>query len=429
MKSRYLLGAGAVLAVALGCAEANAQFAWIGGPYPVTYYIGPEGGWTGLPNQRVTNATSVPFRVDTVGGVSNGPFFNSFGTGSARYNAGYNVGARGGLQYGPWRLEEEYSYRKNDLSQFTSFYNTIGVGNAAFSGIRHTNSLLTNVIYDFGGWGWNWGWAATPHIGFGIGAVDNVDSISLKGFTIPASASPTGALFFKTPGTGAGCPPVCPAQLPATIGGTFLRGSSWNFGYQAIAGVRFDINPWLAFDIDYRYLASTEPTFTNKGVFPLPSNPGLLAPGTVKYKSGYNTNNIVASLTMKFGAPPPAPPPPAPPAPPPPPTHQVFLVFFDWDKYNITPEGQRIIALAADHYKAGGRVQLTVTGFTDTTGSASYNQRLSERRANAVAAALEHLGVPRSDMVVSGRGMNDLRVPTPPGVREPQNRRVEIVFP
>jgi len=150
----------------------------------------------------------------------------------------------------------------------------------------------------------------------------------------------------------------------------------------------------------------------------------------VKYKSGYNTNNIVASLTMKFGAPPPpAPPPPAPPAPPPPPIHQVFLVFFDWDKYNITPEGQRIIALAADHYKAGGRVQLTVTGFTDTTGSASYNQRLSERRANAVAAALEHLGVPRSDMVVSGRGMNDLRVPTPPGVREPQNRRVEIVFP
>ena len=48
--------------------------------------------------------------------------------------------------------------------------------------------------------------------------------------------------------------------------------------------------------------------------------------------------------------------------------------------------------------------------------------------AQAVAAALERLGVPRSDMVVSGRGMNDLRVPTPPGVREPQNRRVEIVF-
>ena len=422
MKSLHLLGAGAALAVALGCAEANAQTAWIGGPYPVTWYIGPEGGWTSLPNQRVTNTTSVPFRVDTVGGTSAGPFFNSFGTGSARYNSGFNVGARGGLQYGPWRLEEEYSYRKNGLSQFTTFF---GPGfNSAFSGIRHTNSLMTNVIYDFGGWGWNWGWAATPHIGFGIGAVDNVDSISLNGFTIPASASPTGALFVKTPGGG-----VFPAQLPAGIGGSFLRGSSWNFGYQAIAGVRFDINPLLAFDIDYRYLASTEPTFTNKGVFPLPNNPGLLAPGTVKYKSGYNTNNIVASLTFKFGAPPPAPPPPAPPAPPPPPVHQVYLVFFDWDKYNITPEGAQIIQLAANQYRSGGSVRLQVTGYTDTSGSKAYNQRLSERRANAVAAALEKLGVPRTDMAVSGRGQNDLRVPTADGVREPQNRRVEIVFP
>src|SRR5215469_9886829 len=422
MKSRYLLGAGAALALALGGAEANAQFAWMGGPYPVTWYIGPEGGWTSLPNQRVTNTTSVPFRVDTVGGPSAGPFFNSFGTGSARYNSGFNVGVRGGLQYGPLRLEEEYSYRHNGLSQFTTFY---GPGfNNLFTGNFNTNSIMTNAIYDF-----TLGWPITPHVGFGIGAVNSNTSISLSPTTIPASASPTGALFFKTPGTGAGCPPVCPATLPATIGGTFLKGNTWQFGYQAIVGFRYDINPLLAFDLDYRYLASTEPTYQNKGVFPLPNNPGLLPPNAVRFKQGYNTNNIVASLTMKFGAPPPAPPPPAPPAPPPPPVHQVFLVFFDWDKYNITPEGQRIIQLAAQHYQAGGRVQIQVTGFTDTTGSAGYNQRLSERRANAVAAALERLGVARSDMVVSGRGMNDLRVPTPPGVREPQNRRVEIVFP
>jgi OmpA-OmpF porin, OOP family len=104
-------------------------------------------------------------------------------------------------------------------------------------------------------------------------------------------------------------------------------------------------------------------------------------------------------------------------------------VFFDWDKYNITPEGMQVIQLAANQYKSGGRVQLQVTGYTDLSGSASYNQRLSEPRANAVAAALEKLGVPRSDMVVTGRGMNDPRVPRAPGVREPQNRRVEIVFP
>jgi outer membrane protein OmpA-like peptidoglycan-associated protein len=417
MKSRYLLGAGAALAVALGCAGANAQFAFLGGPYPITYYVGPEGGWTGLPNRRETATSSVPFRVDTVGGTSTGPFFTSFGSSSARYDSGFNAGARLGLQYGPIRIEEEYSYRHNGLSQLTSFYGP--AFNRAFTGNRNTHSIMTNFIYDF-----TLGWPVSPHIGFGIGAVDNVDSVSLSPFTIPASASPTGALFFKTPGGG-----VFPARLPATVGGTFLKGSTWTFGYQGIAGIRYDINPLLAFDLDYRYVASTQPTFTNRGVFPFPNNPGLLPPSTVRYKSSYSTNNIVASLTMKFGAPPPAPPPPAPPAPPPPPVHQVFLVFFDWDKYNITPEGQRIIALAADHYKAGGRVQITVTGYTDTSGSAGYNQRLSERRANAVAAALERLGVPRSDMVVSGRGQNDLRVPTPDGVREPQNRRVEIVYP
>jgi len=416
MKSRYLISAGAALAVAFGCAEANAQFAFMGGPYPTLFYVGPEGGWTSLSNQRDQIRTT-PFRVDSglvPANGGNGPFFSNF-NGSARYDSGFNAGGRLGLQYGPWRVEEEYSYRRNGLSSFGGFFNPGGTN--AFSGERVTHSIMTNVIYDF-----TIGWPVTPHIGFGIGAVDNVDSISLN----PVTLNGLGLTTVSGPGgvlgrIGAGTPFPNP-----TLGGTFLKGSQWNFGYQAIVGVRYDINPLLAFDLDYRYLATTSPTFTNKGVAPFP--PFGLPASTVRYNSGYNTQNIVASLTMKFGAPPP-PPPPAPPAPPPPPTHQVYLVFFDWDKYNITPEGQQIIQLAANQYRSGGRVTLQVTGYTDTSGSAGYNQRLSERRANAVAAALEHLGVPRSDMVVAGRGMNDLRVPTPPGVREPQNRRVEIVFP
>jgi len=379
MKSRYLLGAGAALAVAFGCAEANAQFAFMGGPYPTLFYVGPEGGWTSLSNQKDT-ITTVPFRVDS--GVvipPNGPFFNKF-NGSARYDSGFNAGGRLGMQYGPWRLEEEYSYRRNGLSSFGAFFGPNI--NRAFEGERVTHSIMTNVIYDF-----TIGWPVTPHIGFGIGAVDNVDSISLN----PVTLNGLGLTTVSGPGgvlgrIGAGTPFPNP-----TLGGTFLKGSQWNFGYQAIAGFRYDINPLLAFDLDYRYQATTSPTFTNKGVAPFP--PFGFPPGTVKYTSGYNTQNIVASLTMKFGAPPPAPPPPAPPAPPPPPTHQVYLVFFDWDKYNITPEGQQIIQLAANQYRSGGRVTLQVTGYTDTSGSAGYNQRLSERRANAVAAALERLGV------------------------------------
>jgi outer membrane protein OmpA-like peptidoglycan-associated protein len=87
-----------------------------------------------------------------------------------------------------------------------------------------------------------------------------------------------------------------------------------------------------------------------------------------------------------------------------------------------------IIQQAADAYKAGAMVQIQVTGYTDRSGSPGYNQRLSERRANNVAKALIRLGVPQNQMAVSGRGENDNRVPTADGVREPQNRRVEITY-
>jgi OmpA-OmpF porin, OOP family len=404
MKSRYLLSAGAALAVAFGCAEANAQFAFLGGPYPTSFYIGPEGGWTSLSNHQ-TQVSTPGFTLNNPlgnpAGTPVGPF-NSF-SGSSRYNSGFNAGGRLGIQWGPVRVEEEYSYRHNGLSSLGLFNGPNN--NTLFSGNRNTHSIMTNFIYDF-----TIAWPVSPHVGFGVGAVNINDSASLNTVNLGRITGATAAGPFNL--------------APATYGGTFLKGNTWQFGYQGIAGIRYDINPLLAFDLDYRYLATTDFTVNNKGVFPLPPA-GF---GGTKYKSGYSTNNIVASLTMKFGAPP-APPPPAPPAPPPPPTHQVYLVFFDWDKYNITPEGMQIVQLAANQYHAGGSVRLQVTGYTDTSGSASYNQRLSERRANAVAAALERLGVPRNDMAVSGRGENDLRVPTPDGVREPQNRRVEIVFP
>jgi len=111
------------------------------------------------------------------------------------------------------------------------------------------------------------------------------------------------------------------------------------------------------------------------------------------------------------------------PPPPPPP----YLVFFDWNSAVVAPSGREVIALAAQAFKAGSPVTVQVTGFTDTSGSTAYNQKLSERRANAVAAVLVQDGVPQTNLVVTGRGQNDLRVPTPDGVREPQNRRVEIV--
>jgi OmpA-OmpF porin, OOP family len=121
----------------------------------------------------------------------------------------------------------------------------------------------------------------------------------------------------------------------------------------------------------------------------------------------------------------PPPPPPAPPPPPPPPEHN-FTVFFDWDKDNITPEAQQIVEAAAATYKQAP-VPVQVIGHTDTSGSPDYNQALSVRRAQNVASALSQGGVPQNAMTVTGVGQNDLKVQTPPGVREPQNRRTEII--
>jgi len=334
---------------------------------------------------------------------------------NASFDSGFNVGGRVGYQWGPWRFEEEYSYRRNGLSNSGAarvFPGSPIVSTGGLDGSRTAHAIMTNVIYDF-----TIGWPVSPHIGAGIGAVNITDSVSLNSATI-------GAL----PGGVAQTPPGL-VPVPQTFGGTLLKGNTWQFGYQAIAGIRYEFSPQVSFDLDYRYLATPDFTLNNTGRFPFPNgNRGTNCCGGGQYQTGYSTQNIVASVTMKFGAPPP-PPPPLPPAPPPPPQQKVFLVFFDWDKYNITPEGQQIIQLAAQQYKAGGSVRLQVTGYTDTSGSPSYNQRLSERRANAVANALAGLGVARSDMAVIGRGENDLRVPTADGVREPQNRRVEILFP
>src|SRR4051794_20721674 len=104
MKKRYLLGAGAALAVALGCAEANAQtWSMFGWQYPVAFYVGPEGGWTKLNGQDNTITTptfgATSFSNTGVNQGTVGPF-NSFNF-KSKYDSGFNAGARAGIQWGP----------------------------------------------------------------------------------------------------------------------------------------------------------------------------------------------------------------------------------------------------------------------------------------------------------------------------------------
>jgi hypothetical protein len=104
-----------------------------------------------------------------------------------------------------------------------------------------------------------------------------------------------------------------------------------------------------------------------------------------------------------------------------------YLVTFGLDQTTLTDQDRRVIAQAAEDYRRTGSARITVTGYTDTSGSATYNLELSQHRAEVVADELEREGVPATSIVTVGRGEENLLVPTADGVSEPRNRRVEIV--
>jgi iron complex outermembrane receptor protein len=105
-----------------------------------------------------------------------------------------------------------------------------------------------------------------------------------------------------------------------------------------------------------------------------------------------------------------------------------YLVFFDFNKSDLTPQAVSIVNQAATNAGPAHVTQLTVTGHTDTVGSDAYNMRLSRRRAESVASQLEKDGIASSEIEIVAKGKRDLLVPTADGVKEPQNRRVQIVY-
>jgi OOP family OmpA-OmpF porin len=208
-------------------------------------YFGAEGGWTMLDDQTSTAAGQPSL--------------------TSKFDHGFVAGARVGYEMGPWRFEGEYAYRRNDLESTNWVLPVVDA-----KGNRQSHAFMANLLYSF-----NLGWAIplTPHLGGGIGGVNLIDQAASPAF------------------------------------GKFFDDSDWQFGYQAIAGLRYNFTPNVALDLEYRYFATTEATFRVAG-------------RTDTYTTGYDTHNLMASLVYRFAPPsPPAPVavPPAPLPPPPPP--------------------------------------------------------------------------------------------------------------
>lgn len=143
-------------------------------------------------------------------------------------------------------------------------------------------------------------------------------------------------------------------------------------------------------------------------------------------------DDFLRALAMiEDGMKPAPPPPPKPlvkvePPPPPPPQPMSFIIFFDFDSAAITPPAGRILDDVTTAYREGKKATVALDGHADRSGSNAYNQRLSERRAAAAKAALVERGVPPDAIATAAYGETRPRVPTPDGVREQENRRVEI---
>jgi outer membrane protein OmpA-like peptidoglycan-associated protein len=209
-------------------------------------------------------------------------------------------------------------------------------------------------------------------------------------------------------------------ELKGTYNGTSLSSNTGSIAGQGIVGASFPIPdvPGLSLTAEYRFMATVE-------------NEKFHSPaGTLKVGNQYNHAGLLG-LRYAFGAPEmtmaPAPT-PAPVVAPAPPPARTYLVFFDWDKYDLSARAKQIISEAADN---AGKVKVTrieVNGYADLSGTHTYNQGLSQRRADAVAAELVKNGIPKSEIFEQAFGDTHPLVPTAPGVREPQNRRVEIIL-
>ena len=197
------------------------------------------------------------------------------------------------------------------------------------------------------------------------------------------------------------------------------------FAYQAILGTILPIQtiPGLALTLEYRFMGQGSRTVD--GVWTGPRS-AVAIPGSIKFGREFN-NAVLVGVRYTFGVAPP-PPAPAPVAAPAPAPARSYLVFFDWDKATLTDRARQIIREAAENSTHVQYTQIEVNGYTDTSGTPQYNMGLSIRRANAVAAELVRDGVPRNAISIHGYGETHLLVPTGPGVREPQNRRVEIII-
>ncbi|HYW14698.1 MAG TPA: OmpA family protein [Allosphingosinicella sp.] len=312
------------------------------------------------------------------------------------HDYGYDGGVFVGYDFGAFRLEAEAAYKKADLEDYDTtirlpLEGPLFPASRNASGSSSAMSFMINGMLDFGDDD-----GISGFVGGGIGMA-RVKANNYRNF---ANATP------------------------------FLDGSDTKLAWQVFAGVRQAVSDNIDVTVKYRFFNA--------------SKVELLAFNGAESELRFRSHSLLGGLTFNFGGAepvivdtPPPPPPivetpivetPPPPPPPPPCVAGPFMVFFDWDRDEITPQASAILDNAASAYQTCGQAQVMIAGHADKSGSDQYNVGLSQRRAANVRSYLAGRGIPDGVMTTEAFGESRPLVETADGVREPQNRRVEISF-
>lgn len=350
------------------------------------------------------------------------------GGGDAQFGVNHDYGYDGalfvGYDLGMFRIEAEVSYKRARVDDYETAIRFPGFGGGPLGG------GITPTIRPAGG-------GRTSALSFMInGLLDFGDEDGVSGFV----------------GGGVGMARVDYNNIRAFSNqAAVLDDSDTRFAWQVVAGIRQAISDNVDITLRYRFFnADNIRTVDFRGI---------------ENESRFRSHSLLGGITFNFGSPPPPEPPApcpagwdrdangvcvAPPVPPPlppetkdcpngsrilateecpaPPIPGPFIIFFDWDKDEITPAASAILDNAAAAYAQYGRAAVTLAGHADRSGSDAYNVGLSQRRANNTRAYLAGRGVPDGSIATEAFGESRPLVDTADGVREPQNRRVEITF-
>jgi outer membrane protein OmpA-like peptidoglycan-associated protein/opacity protein-like surface antigen len=343
----------------------------------------------------------------------------STGIAQIGFDEGFDGSGFVGYDFGAFRLEAEVSYKQADVEEVISsnlvIPGTTGTTGLFTGGGGDVNVLsgMVNGLLDFGDED-----GLSGFVGGGVG-IARVDVNGVSGFSNTAA---------------------------------ILDDSDTRFAWQVLAGVRQALSPNVDIHLKYRFFNVDDLEMVGFG--------GRAANVDLR------THSLVGGITFNFGAPRVeecvAPnyldangvcvaPQPEPVYTPPPVPEVVYtncpdgtrvvqgtpcpviaippaIVFFDWDRDDLTNEARNTLNGVAENYRRGGQTQVVLAGHADRSGSDAYNQGLSQRRANRVRDYLITQGIPGGSLTTQAFGEERPRVETADGVREPDNRRVEITF-